>query len=151
MSNRSTPDTFGTSPEELQQRIQASPFNSWLGLRIESVFSDRVEFIVPWRPEFTGTPQLNRAHGGVLAALADSAAGYTLMAQTGVSLSTVDLRLDYHQAASPGQLRIKGSVVHRGRRISCADVQIFDTNDRLVASGRGTFYTPRVEAPDTAT
>src|SRR5919201_2277554 len=103
MSNRSIPDTFGTSREELQQRIQASPFNSWLGLRIEAVFSDRVEFIVPWRPEFTGTPQLNRAHGGVLAALADAAAGYTLMAQTGVRLSTVDLRGAFHAAASPGE------------------------------------------------
>jgi uncharacterized protein (TIGR00369 family) len=139
------PDTFGTSREELQQRIQASPFNSWLGLRIESIFPDRVEFTVPWRPEFTGTPQLNRAHGGVLAALADAAAGYTLMAQTGVSLSTVDLRLDFHQAASPGNLRIKGTVVHHGRKLSCTDVQIFDSNDRLVASGRGTFYTPPVD------
>jgi len=146
-----TPDIFGTSREELQQRIQGSPFNSWLGLSIEAIFPDRVEFIVPWRPEFMGTPRLNRAHGGVLAALADAAAGYTLMAQTGMSLSTVDLRLDYHQAASPGQLRIKGAVVHHGRKLSWADVQIFDTNDRLIASGRGTFYTPRVEAPDTAT
>jgi uncharacterized protein (TIGR00369 family) len=145
MSKRATPETFGTSREELQQRLQASPFNSWLGLRIEAILPDGVEFVLPWKPEFTGTVQLNRAHGGVLAALADTAAGYTLMAHTGVSLSTVDLRLDFHQAASPGQLSIKGTVVHHGRKLSCADVQIFDTNDRLVASGRGTFYTPRVE------
>jgi uncharacterized protein (TIGR00369 family) len=143
MSNRATPDTFGTSREELQQRIQSSPFNSWLGLRIEAIFPDRVEFIVPWRSEFTGTPQLNRAHGGVIAAAADAAAGYTLMARTGASLSTVDLRLDFHQAASPGELRIKGTVVHQGGRLSCADVQIFDAEGRLIASGRGTFYTPR--------
>ena len=100
---------------------------------------------MPWRSEFTGSPQLNRAHGGVLAAAADAAAGYTLMAHTGVSLSTVDLRLDFHQAASPGELRIKGTAVHQGRKLSCADVQIFDAAGRLIASGRGTFYTPRVE------
>jgi uncharacterized protein (TIGR00369 family) len=145
MGNRATPETFGTSRGELQQRIQASPFNSWLGLLIEAILPDGVEFIVPWKSEFTGTPQLNRVHGGVLAALADAAAGYTLMAHTGVSLSTVDLRLDFHQAASPGELRIKGTVVHRGRKLSCADVQIFDTDGRLVASGRGTFYTPSVK------
>jgi uncharacterized protein (TIGR00369 family) len=145
MSNHTTPETFGTTRSALQERIDASPFNSWLGLRIDQILPDRVEFIVPWRQEFVGTPHLNRAHGGVLAALADAAAGYTLMAQTGVSLSTVDLRVDFHQAASPGELRIKGTVVHQGRKISCADVQILDGTGRLVASGRGTFYTPIVE------
>jgi uncharacterized protein (TIGR00369 family) len=145
VNNGTTPDTFGTSRSALQQRIDASPFNSWLGLRIEQILPDRVDFIVPWRQEFTGTPHLNRAHGGVLAALADAAAGYTLMAHTGVSVSTVDLRLDFHQAANPGELRIQGTLVHQGRKISCADVQIFDANGRLVASGRGSFYTPTVE------
>jgi len=145
VSNRTTPDTFGTSREDLQRRIDASPFNSWLGLRIEQILPDRVEFVVPWREEFTGTPQLQRAHGGVLAALADAAAGYTLMARTGISLSTVDLRLDFHQGARPGELQIKGTLAHQGRRISCADVQIFDVTGRLVASGRGTYYTPTVE------
>src|SRR5262249_55381027 len=141
MGDKSAPDTFGTSRSELQERLQASPFNSWLGLRIEAILPDKVEFVVPWKAEFTGTSQLNRAHGGVLAALADAAAGYTLMAHTGVSVSTVDLRLDFHQAAGPGDLRIEGTVIHQGRKLSCADVRIFDATGRLVASGRGTFYT----------
>jgi uncharacterized protein (TIGR00369 family) len=145
MANKIAPESFGTSREELQQRLQSSPFNSWLGVRIEAIHPDRVEFTVPWRHEFTGSLQLNRAHGGVLTAIADTAAGYTLMARTGVSLSTVDLRVDFHRPASPGELRITGTLVHQGGRISCADVQIFDVSGRLVASGRGTFYTPTVE------
>jgi uncharacterized protein (TIGR00369 family) len=145
MNNRTPPDTFGTTRDELQQRIDASPFNSWLGLRIEEILPDRVEFTVPWKEEFIGSPRLSRMHGGVLAAAADAAAGYTVMAKTGTGLSTVDLRLDFHQPAGPGELRIKGTVVHQGRKISCSDVQIFDATGRLVASGRGTFYTPTVE------
>jgi uncharacterized protein (TIGR00369 family) len=78
--------------------------------------------------------------------LADAAAGYTLMARTGVSLSTVDLRLDFHQGASPGDLRIKGTVVHQGRKLACVDVQIFDASGQLVASARSTLYTPTVES-----
>jgi uncharacterized protein (TIGR00369 family) len=142
VGNRAVSDTFGTSRDELQERLRASPFNAWLGLRIESVRPGQVDFVLPWRSEFTGTPQLNRAHGGLVAALADTAGGYTLMAQTGVTLSTVDLRVDFHQAAGPGQLLIKGTVVHRGRRLSCVDVQIFDADGGLVATGRGTYYTP---------
>ncbi len=145
MMTRTSPETFGTSREDLQQRLQSSPFNAWLGVRIEAIHPDRVEFTVPWRDEFTGVRQLNRAHGGVLTAIADAAAGYTLMAQTGVSLSTVDLRVDFHRPVSPGDLRVTGTLVHKGGRISCADVRIFDSGGRLVASGRGTFYTPVVE------
>ena len=88
MSNRAPPETFGTSREELQQRIQASPFNSWLGLLIEAIHPDRVEFIVPWKSEFIGVPQLNRAHGGVLAALAGTAA--VLAVQTRALRSLLD-------------------------------------------------------------
>jgi uncharacterized protein (TIGR00369 family) len=142
MSDRAKPDTFGTSASELQARIQASPFNSWLGLHIETIHPEGVDFVIPWRAEFVGTPQLNRVHGGVLTALADAAGGYTVMSRTGVSLSTIDLRVDFHRAAAAGDLRLRGRLVNVGRRISCVDIQIFDSEGTLVASGRGNYYTP---------
>ena len=133
-------EIIGTSRAELQQRMEASPFTAWLGIRITEIFPDRVEFVVPWRPEFIGTPQLKRPHGGVLAALVDSAAGYTLIARTGVSLSTVDLRVDYHRAAVEGDLTVSGTPVNVGRQIACVDVRVLDAEGSLVVSGRGTFY-----------
>ena len=135
-------ETIGRSRAELQQRMEASPFTAWLGIRISEIFEDRVEFTVPWRDEFIGTPHLKRAHGGLLAALVDSAAGYTLIARTGLSLSTVDLRVDFHRAAVVGDLTLAGTTVHLGRQISCVDVQVTDAAGARVASGRGTFYIP---------
>src|SRR5437667_283613 len=52
--------------EALQARIQRSPFNRWLGLRVTAVSAEGVEMLVPWREEFIGTPQLGRAGDRVM-------------------------------------------------------------------------------------
>jgi len=135
-------EVIETSIAELQRRMEASPFTAWLGIRIRHIHADHVEFVVPWRDEFIGTPHLKRAHGGLLAALVDSAAGYTLIARAGTSLSTVDLRVDFHRAAVAGDLTLKGTPRHVGRQICCVDVEVLDVAGSLVASGRGTFYLP---------
>ena len=132
--------TFGTSIPELQARLDAGPFNSWLGLRMVSIDANLVHFTVPWRPEFIGTPRLQRMHGGVLAALVDAAAGYTLMARIGTSITTVDIRTDYHQGAGVGDLTLEGAVVKLGRKLACVDVRVYTGLKLLAASGRGTFY-----------
>lgn len=134
--------TFDTSISALQARLNASPFNAWLALRITHIGPTVVQFLAPWRPEFIGTARLGRVHGGVLTALVDAAAGYTLMARTGVSISSVDVRVDFHQAAGAQDFEIEGSVVKLGRKLACVDVAIFSGSRTLIASGRGTFYIP---------
>jgi acyl-coenzyme A thioesterase PaaI-like protein len=55
---------FATTVEELQARLEASPFNAWLGLRITNIGPELVHFTVQARPEFIGTKRLGRMHGG---------------------------------------------------------------------------------------
>jgi uncharacterized protein (TIGR00369 family) len=131
---------------ELQARIDDSPFSVWLGLRAIAVHPQVVEFEVPWRSEFIGTTRLSRVHGGLIAALVDASCGYTLMTRTGRTLSTVDLRIDFHKGAGIGNLRLEGYAVHVGRKLSCADIKVFDENSTLLASGRGVYYTPSEHA-----
>lgn len=128
--------------EQLQRRIDESAFSIWLGLRVTAVFAQTVEFQVPWREEFIGTARLGRTHGGVIAALVDAACGYTLMARTGQTLSTVDLRVDFHRGSGSGDMLIEGRVVHSGRKLACVDVRVMDASGTLLSSGRGTYYTP---------
>jgi uncharacterized protein (TIGR00369 family) len=134
--------TVGTSVEELQARLDASPFNAWLGLQITNIGTEFVSFRVPPRPEFMGTKRLGRMHGGVLTALIDAAAGYTLMARVGVSITSVDVRVDFHQGAEVETLFIEGAVIRLGRKLACVDVRILSAANALIASGRGTFYIP---------
>jgi len=78
-------------------------------------------------------------HGGILASLIDLTGLYAIIAAGGVARATVDLRVDYHRAATNGPLRAIGQVVKLGKTISTADTRILDDDDRLVASGRGTY------------
>ena len=139
MNNLPVTRSMVMTVEQLQTRIASSSFSSWLGLRVTGVFSNKVEFVVPWRNEFLGTAHRGRVHGGLLAALVDAGGGYTLMAHTGMRLSTVDLRVDYHRGCGFGNLRMEGNVVHLGRKLACVDLRVLDSGAMLLASGRGTY------------
>ena len=48
------------------------------------------------------------------------------MSKTGRGVPTVDMRVDYHAIALPGDLTIRGKVVRAGSQFSCAEAQVFD-------------------------
>ena len=58
-----------------------------------------------------------------------------------VPIATIDLRVDYHAAAMPGDLTAKGKVIRFGGQFSTAEAQVFDAGGKLLASGRGTYFT----------
>ena len=86
-------------------------------------------------------PERRYTHGGILATLVDLAADWALVSRTGRGVPTIDLRVDYHRAAMPGPLTIRGEVVHAGRQFSVAEAKVFDGDGKLLASGRGTYLT----------
>ena len=79
-------------------------------------------------------------HGGVVAAMLDTAATFALIAATGIDWSTVDLRIDYLRPAPVGPLVVRGTVVHAGRRFARARAELTEPrNGRLLAEAVGTF------------
>ncbi len=60
---------------------------------------------------------------------------------TGRGVPTIDMRIDYHAAAMPGDLTIKGRVVRAGSQFSTAEAHVYDADGKLLASGRGTYFT----------
>jgi uncharacterized protein (TIGR00369 family) len=123
----------------LQARLDRTPFNAWLGIRLISGGGGQAELQVPWRPEFVSTPELQATHGGVLASLVDVACVFALTCDTGNVHATVDLRIDYHARAVPGPFRAFGTVIRAGRSFSTSEARVLDADGRLVASGRGLF------------
>jgi uncharacterized protein (TIGR00369 family) len=77
----------------------------------------------------------------VLAALIDLAADWAMVQQTGRGVPTIDLRIDYHRPAMPGDLIARGKVIRIGAQFATAEAQIFDQERKLIASGRGTYFT----------
>jgi uncharacterized protein (TIGR00369 family) len=120
--------------EKVQALITRAPFHQWLGLEV-------IALKAKWREEWVVNPERRYTHGGILAALVDLAADWALVKRTGRGVPTIDMRIDYHAAAMPGDLTIKGRVVRAGSQFSTAEAHVYDADGKLLASGRGTYFT----------
>jgi len=130
-----------TSIEKLQQLITRGPFNKWLNFTVLKASNDGVEVRAAWREEWVVNPERRYTHGGILAAIIDVAADYAIAARLGRPVPTIDLRVDYHKAAMPGDLTATACVVRMGSLYSTAEAHLYDKEGELVASGRGTYFT----------
>ena len=134
------------SIERLQELITRGPFNQWLDFTVMKADDNGLEVRVKWREEWVVNPDRRYTHGGILAAIVDVAADYAIAAEHGRPVPTIDLRVDYHKAAMPGDLTAKARVVRMGSQYSTAETSVYDKDGALVASGRGTYFTAPVKS-----
>jgi len=127
--------------ESLEQRLAVGPFNHWLGFKVLKMDDSGLELKATWREEWVVNPDRRYTHGGILAAIIDVAADYAIAAKLGRPVPTIDIRVDYHKAAMPGDLIAKAKIVRSGGQYSTAEAYVYDSEGALVASGRGTYYT----------
>jgi uncharacterized protein (TIGR00369 family) len=140
-------ETKQLSAEEVDALIKRGPYHQWLGLQVVSVGDGEIEITAKWREEWVVNPERRYTHGGILAALVDLTADWALVSKTGRGVPTIDLRVDYHRAAMPGDLVARGKVVKFGSSVSVAEASIFDQAGVLLASGRGVYSTAPAPAP----
>lgn len=134
-------ETTLPAPQEIEARLLRGPFHQWLGLTVESVGEGTIVLRARWREEWVVNPDGRYTHGGILATLVDLTADWALVSKTGRGVPTIDLRVDYHRAAMPGDLRCLGSVIKFGKQFSVAEAKILDLEGNLLASGRGVYST----------
>lgn len=130
------------SKEAVQAKLLRGPFHQWLGLEVLSVGEGMIEISARWREEWVVNADKGYTHGGILATLIDLTADWALVSKTGRGVPTVDMRVDYHRVAGPGNLRAVGRVIKFGQQVSAAEAQVFDADGKLVASGRGVYSMP---------
>jgi len=119
--------------------VDRSPFNRWLGMEVESADEQGIVLTIKWREELISSPERRSTHGGVLATLVDAAGDYAVALKVGYPVPTMDMRVDYHRMAGPGDLRVEGRVVHMSKRYATAEGRVMDMEGRLVASGRALY------------
>lgn len=129
------------TPAAVQEMITRAPYHQWLGIRVQKVDEQGIELTATWREEWVVNPDRRYTHGGILAALVDLTADWALVAHTKRGVPTIDMRIDYHRAAMPGDLTGNGRIVKLGSQFSVAEASIYDTDGKLVASGRGVYLT----------
>ena len=79
-------------------------------------------------------------HGGMVTTILDSAMGgatWSVLTDDEVFL-TADLRVEFYRATRPGLLTAKGLVIKRTARLVFCAAELFDADDRLLASSRCT-------------
>lgn len=129
------------TPAAVEAMLTRGPFHQWLGLKVQKVDEEGIELTAAWREEWVVNPDRRYTHGGILATLVDLTADWALVAHTGRGVPTIDMRIDYHRAAMPGDLTAKGRIVKLGSQFSVAEASVFDKDGKLLASGRGVYLT----------
>ena len=131
--------TIPSELEWLDTRLRRNHFVNWMNASLVRASDGEVEIFVPWREEFISNPDARFTHGGVLATLVDTAASFAVATRIGRPPQTIDMRVDYHSTAKPGDLRAVGKVIRVGRTIASAEASVFTSESKLVSSGRATF------------
>ena len=90
------------------------------------------------------------AHGGVFAALIDTAASWALfygIEDQHAGLTSVDLKLNYLAPAVSGKLIAKGRQIKMGKTLGYAEAQVTDETGKILAHGTSTIMILQGKAP----
>lgn len=80
-------------------------------------------------------------HGGVVALLADTAAGFaTFLAEPeGTRTATIEMKINFLESVEHGAITADARVIRRGRTITVVDCDVTDSDARLVGKALLTF------------
>ncbi len=94
---------LGRSNENLL--IGGVPHAKALGLELSEVWLANAIVKLPYDPRFVGNPETGVVHGGAVTSLLDNVCGVAVFCaiEELTSIATLDLRIDYMRAATPGK------------------------------------------------
>jgi uncharacterized protein (TIGR00369 family) len=125
---------------ELRKRLHTSNTTRQFGFELAEAQPGRV--ILRMRVGRRHLQVHGVVHGGVLAALADTAGGLaTYMAlPRGPRVATIEMKINYLEAVEGGTVEAEARVIRRGRHVAVVDCDIRDQNKRLVGKALMTFF-----------
>ncbi|QDC08410.1 PaaI family thioesterase [Oceanicola sp. D3] len=139
------------SVDWVQSFIDALPYSKALGMRADEVAEGRVSISMPYAEALAGDGEV--LHGGAISALMDTTSGTAVMTlPKGLGTATLDLRIDYMRAATPGQrVRASAECYHITRTVVFVRTTAWDEDEsKPVATAAGAFTYGHMRAPRTA-
>ena len=114
--------------EKIKERIATNPYVNFLGIHFSKIEEGVVEARMPLRDEqrqYSGV-----THGGVLAALADTIAGFAAYTMTPLEkdVLTAELKISFLRAAWGYELIARGVVIKPGHRLHFCECEIYCDN-----------------------
>jgi uncharacterized protein (TIGR00369 family) len=125
--------------ELVRQRMTLSRATTEMGFQVDSVEKARAIFSLDLEPRHKQIHGV--VHGGILAALADTAsaiAAYTTIPQ-GAEIATLELKINYLQPISGGRITAEARVLRTGRNFVVTECEIRDNKGGLAAKALLTF------------
>ncbi len=125
--------------QELSKRLRQSNIVKLLGFELEAAEAGRAVLRMRVRPRHKQVHGV--VHGGILAALADTAGGLAtyLTLPRGTRLATVEIKINYLEPVDQGTVRAEARVLRKGRNFAVVDCEVLDGTRRLVAKALMTF------------
>lgn len=120
--------------EEIQRQLaKNTPFFPYIGIQIVELREGFARLKVDFRECLTHP--LGYFHGGVLAALADSAGVNAVLTTVpdNQGALTIEMKINYLAASRDPVLFAEGQVIHRGKRTAVADVDVMNGEGLRVA------------------
>lgn len=126
-----------------RQFIQALPHALSLGMKLEDLSGGIAVISMPYDEKLIGDPETGVVHGGAVSALMDTCCGAAVMSHpsNAAGTATIDLRIEYLRAATPGQTIVaRAECYHVTRSVAFVRATAVDEDtDNPVASATGTF------------
>ncbi len=123
----------------IRARVHDSQFWNWMGMTLNRLDRGESEIRLDLRPHHLNPGGI--AHGGVIAAVLDAAAGLAHRTEIGMGAShlTIDLNVNYLKPARSSVLIARGRSLQSGDRIGYAEAVLLDERDAVLARATGTF------------
>lgn len=135
--------TTDDKAERVGAFMEALPHCRALGLEITEIGEGQAVMRMPYNPALVGDPGTGVIAGGAVSALMDSCGGAAVMCHPKAlaSTATLDLRIDYMRAATPGQTITARAVCHHlTRSVAFVRAEAFDDDiETPVAVANGAF------------
>ena len=126
-----------------RQFVEALPHSKALGMRLSEMGDGMAVIEMPYDPKLVGDPETGVIHGGAVSALMDTCCGAAVMChpENGGGTATIDLRIDYMRAATPGQkITARAHCYHVTRTVAFVRASATDEDgENPVASATGAF------------
>ncbi|CAD0185036.1 hypothetical protein RUESEDTHA_01921 [Ruegeria sp. THAF57] len=126
-----------------RQFIEAIPHAKALGMHLTKIDSGEAEITMPYSEQLVGDPRTGVIHGGAVFAVLDTCCGAAVMSHPAApgGTATIDLRIDYMRAATPGQsITTRATCYHITRNVAFVRATAMDDDQDLpVATASGSF------------
>jgi uncharacterized protein (TIGR00369 family) len=133
---------------ELARRLRESNAGKLFGFELEAAEEGRAVMRMPVRPRHKQVHGV--VHGGILAALADTAGGLaTYMAvPPGTRIATVEMKINFLEPVERGTITADARVIRRGRNFAVVECDVRDAAGNLAAKALMTFARVRNDAAE---